>query len=437
MSVPPRNTFCKTVWDGLHILPDGYIRLCSLGTNSVDELDMQRCRDKDGNLMHILTHDLRDIINSDKHREVRRLNVKSPDQWSPHCECCENREIITDYNRNHVNTSRRVRLMTLINSEHVTEEDYTNKIADDGSVDWLPSSLDIRFGNLCNQKCIMCGPHFSNLWYDEYTEYYNTNSFGLMNEIKLVKNIKTDKWMSPPEMYWYENPIWWEKFNQLMPGLRHIYITGGEPMVTPAHFEMLEKLSTSGYSKNVVLEYDTNLSALNNKIIDQWSNFKSVIVRVSMDATGDQYELIRFGGKWEKFVENVKTLKKHTLRNPNVVFDSITSCFQTLTAYDIIKSEEFCRRLGIPFHIRFLEGPIHFSVNHLPRDLKLKLLEYYRSFVNVSLKSKLIVAHLKNNLETEIDPNALQEFIKFMDYLDKSRNTNWRAVLPEVSQLVG
>jgi len=145
--------FCKTVWNGLHILPDGYIRLCSIGQNTDPKLDMQRCRDRDGNVMHILTHSIQDIMNSDKHREVRRLNVADPTAWSPHCDCCENREIVTGFDRSHKNKSRRVYLMRIEDDVAATEENHlSNGMSEDGSIDWMPSSLDIRFGNLCNQK---------------------------------------------------------------------------------------------------------------------------------------------------------------------------------------------------------------------------------------------------------------------------------------------
>ena len=65
--------YCKTVWNGIFILPDGHIRLCSIGRYADQNLDFQRARDKEGTAMHILTHELSDIINSDKHREVRLL----------------------------------------------------------------------------------------------------------------------------------------------------------------------------------------------------------------------------------------------------------------------------------------------------------------------------------------------------------------------------
>jgi hypothetical protein len=429
--------FCKTVWNGLHILPDGYIRLCSIGSNSKKELDMQRCRDKDGNVMHILTHDLHDIMNSDKHREVRLFNKTNPTEWSPHCDCCEHREHVTKQRRTHPNSSRRIQLMTHVDTaDLVTEHNYSDKISSDGSVDWLPSSLDVRFGNLCNQKCIMCDPVFSNLWYDEFVDYYKKDTFGQGTVVKITKDLSTNKWIDPPQLHWFEDPRWWPKFDQMAGSLRHIYITGGEPMVTPAHDEMLDRLIANGHAKNIRLEYDSNCSAINDKIAQRWQHFRAVHIRASMDATGAEYELIRSGGRWEKFVENIKKLKQYERQFKNVKLMSITTCFQIATVYSIIESEKFCRSMGVNFHVRFLEGPAHHSTYNLPRAAKLKLIEYYSQRRAGSAKATLILEHLHNMLDHDIDAAAVGEFVRFMDYLDTTRKTDWRTVIPDVSNLL-
>jgi hypothetical protein len=431
--------FCKTVWNGLHILPDGYIRLCSIGQNTNKKLDMQRARDKDGNVMHILTHSIHDIMNSDKHREVRSLNVKDPNKWSPHCECCENREIITNYDRKHKNKSRRIYLMNINDNDVVSEDNFSqNKIDDNGNIDWMPSSLDIRFGNLCNQKCVMCSPAFSNLWYEEHFDYFKTNSFGQGTKITVTKNKETGKWIEPDELQWYEDPRWWPKFEEMMPHLRHIYITGGEPMVTPGHDIMLDKLIESGYAKNVWLEYDTNASAVNDKIAQRWSHFKKVDIRASMDAIGDQYELIRFGGKWEKFQNNIKKLKQYQIESNNKIeLLAVSTCFQIPTCYSIIESEEWCKSVGVDFHIRFLEGPERLSTRSLSSKSKKDLIDYYTANKDKSSKAEIIISFLKNHMgEKWHRPASVKEFLRFMNYLDGTRKTDWKTVFPEVLHMI-
>lgn len=429
--------FCKTVWNGIHILPDGYIRLCSLGTNNKKELDMQRCRDSAGNVMHILTHSIEEIMNSDKHKEVRLLNAQNPDKWSPHCECCENREKIINFDRTHPNKSRRLYLMN-VDDKNTDETNFKDKINSDGSINWYPSSLDIRFGNLCNQKCVMCSPTFSNQWYDEYVDYYKTYEFGQGKKIKIAKDPQTNKWMNPVELQWYEDPRWWIQFEKMMPHLRHIYITGGEPMVTPAHDEMLDRLISSDYAKNIWLEYDTNCSAINHKITSKWNKFKTVHIRGSMDAIKDQYEIIRFPGNWLKFQENVKKLKEiETKSNRQIKLLSLSSCFQIPTIYSVIESENWCKSIGVDFHLRFLEGPEKLSVAILSDKSKTDLINYYTSFLKTSKKAPMVINYLKNHLGNNFyKPESINEFIRFMNFLDKTRNTDWKKIFPEVLDLL-
>lgn len=430
--------FCKTVWSGLHILPDGYIRLCSIGQNTDKSLDLQRARDKDGNVMHILTHSIQEIMNSDKHKEVRLFNVTNPDKWSPHCDCCENREVITKYNRNHKNKSRRVYLLDIADDNIVSEFDYNSKIDEQGNINWMPSSLDIRFGNLCNQKCVMCSPTYSNLWYEEHFDYFKTNSFGSGTKITVSKDITSGKWIEPPELSWFEDSRWWPKFEEMMPHLKHIYITGGEPMVTPAHDIMLDKLIESGHAKNIWLEYDTNASAINDKIAQRWSHFNKVHIRASMDAIGEQYELIRFGGKWEKFQNNIKKLKQYQIESNNQIrLLSVSTCFQIPTVYSIVESEEWCKSIGVDFHLRFLEGPERLSASSLSDQSKLDLIEYYTLNKDKSEKADIIIMYLKNHMGEKFHkPNSIKEFLKFMNYLDGTRNTNWRTVFPKITEMI-
>lgn len=428
--------FCKTVWNGLHILPDGYIRLCSIGTNSDKTLDMQRARDKDGNIMNILTHELKDIMNSDKHRAVRSTNVNDPNGWSKHCDCCEVREVITEFNRNHPNKSRRIYLMNMDTDETVSEDNFTAKTDSEGYVDWMPSSLDIRFGNLCNQKCVMCSPTFSNQWYDEWEGYFGETKQGQGPRITISRTEDGKKWVKPKEFSWYESPIWWDKLDQMAPHLRHIYVTGGEPMVTPAHDQMLDRLIELGYAKNIWLEYDTNLTAINNKITDRWKHFKSVHVRASMDAIGDQYEIIRAGGKWDKFAANVKRMKElEKESNKQVRLLAVSTCFQISTTYSIIESEQWAKENDVDFHMRFLEGPAYHSVASLNAAQKTELINYYTPYIGKSGKAQIIVNYLKLNIDKH-RPKSVAEFEKFMDFLDTTRATNWRQTFPEVDTLL-
>jgi len=429
--------FCKTVWHGLYILPYGDVRLCSIATNSKKELDNNAARDKDGNLMNILTHSIKEIMNSDKHCQVRALNQKDPKAWSPHCDCCEVRERVTNHERTHKNKSRRIYLNELIPTEDTaTEENYIGKATEDGKIDWYPASLDIRFGNLCNQKCIMCSPEFSNLWYDDWHEWTGgLKQFHNGRPVTLIKN-EHNKWVAPDQLQWHEDPRWWPKFEEMAPHLKHIYVTGGEPMVVPAHDIMLDKLIEWGHAEHIVIEYDTNATVVNDKLAERWKHFKMVDIRVSMDSTKDQYEIIRSGGKWEKFVKNVEKLKQYEKEsNKQIRVSALTTCFQMTTAHTILKTEEWCKSIGVNFHIRFLEGPPHHRVLHLPVAARDELLKIYSE--SDSEKAKMIIKFLIDNRNSTVsNPEHVHTFVKFMNFLDERRGTDWKPVFPQLTDML-
>jgi hypothetical protein len=209
-------------------------------------------------------------------------------------------------------------------------------------------------------------------------------------------------------------------------------------MVTPAHDIMLDKLIESGYAKNIWLEYDTNASAINDKIAQRWSHFKKIHIRASMDAIGEQYEVIRFGGKWEKFQNNIKKLKQYEIEfSGKIKLLAVSTCFQIPTCYSIVESEEWCKSVGVDFHLRFLEGPARLSVASLSDESKKELIDYYIENKDKSQKAEMIIAHLQNHLgEKYHKPKSIKELLRFMDYLDGTRNTDWKKVFPKVIEMI-
>jgi hypothetical protein len=149
--------------------------------------------------------------------------------------------------------------------------------------------------------------------------------------------------------------------------------------------------------------------------------------------------LIRFGGKWEKFQNNIKKLKQYQKDSGGKIkLLSISTCFQIATAYSIIESEEWCNSIGVNFHLRFLEGPEKLAVTSLSDKSKIDLLEYYMSNKDRSEKSEMIITYLKNHMGNKFyKPARVNEFLQFMDYLDKNRKTDWKSIFPKVAMLIG
>lgn len=430
--------FCRLPWQGLMITPLGDFRVCAL-TNST-AMDEGMALDEDGKLMNIMTHSPNQGINGKWHRAIRVNDVENNGAWHPTCSCCSAREVATAGDLKHPSASRRHSMEWRVDSKNDPMGPGTYKDHDmdkNGYVKWNPTNLDIRFGNLCNQKCVHCSPSYSNLWYEDWVGFNNNNlevpwGFG-HKKIKLERN-EHGKLFNPTEVRWWESPIWWEKFEELMPTLQHIYITGGEPMIVPAHDEMLDRLIASGYAKNVHLEYDTNLSVINSKLAERWNHFRHVEIAASVDAVGKPFELIRTAD-WEQFAENVAKVKEFE-KGGVVKLHRITSCSQMSTTHTMYETEKWVLEQGaINFTVRFVDSPAMHSWLSLPNSAKQELLEYYST--QDTITTRYIQTWLKNAIEKNVvDIPAVHKYVRMMDYLDTVRGTNWRETIPGTVDLL-
>ena len=163
----------------------------------------------------------------------------------------------------------------------------------------------------------MCSPKHSHLWADDHVELYGTTKFNKGNgiyEILLNSNGKYDAKSFP----WWETDQWWKKFDEVIPTLSSMYFTGGEPFLIPAMGKCLDRLIDAGVSKNITLQYDSNMSVINDNIIEKFEKFKGVSIAASVDDTDDRFELIRDPGKYDVVLDNLKNIlsmkeKKHNI----------------------------------------------------------------------------------------------------------------------------
>jgi MoaA/NifB/PqqE/SkfB family radical SAM enzyme len=427
--------FCRLPWQGLMITPRGDFRLCAL-TNG-KQFNAGMATDENGTLMNIMTHSPNDGLNGEWHRAVRLNDVAKNGAFHDICSCCSEREAATGGDIKHINASRRQSMEHRNPSTNIASPTtYQNSEMDqNGYVKWQPTTLDIRFGNLCNAKCVHCGPGYSNQWYEDSVGFFNSLEIpGIWGHktIKLERNAH-GKVFDPAEVRWWESPVWWEKFEAMLPTLEHIYITGGEPMIVPAHDEMLDRIIANGRAKEIYLDYDTNLSVINDKIAQRWSHFKHVEIAASIDAAYEPYELIRTAS-WENFKRNVGRVKEYE-KDGVVKLHRLSSCTQMSTTHTMFETEDWVHSQGIPFQVKFVDSPTKHAVSSLPRAAKEELVELYstRNTPVANTIKEWLINHLDPKFE---DMKSCRAYIRLMNYLDTSRGTNWRKTIPGTSDLL-
>jgi sulfatase maturation enzyme AslB (radical SAM superfamily) len=299
-----------------------------------------------------------------------------------------------------------------------------------GQTDWQPSYWDLRFGNLCNLKCVMCHPASSSQWYEDYVLLNGTTKFtdsGTRIDLKEVNG----RFRDGGEYAWWDNPGFWSKLEAKIPYLKQVYLVGGEPMLIEPHYDFLQKVIDSGRAHEVTLEYDTNLTAIHQRALDLWRHFKHVWLRVSVDDYGDQFNYIRYPANWQAVSKNIEKLHD---KFDNIKFD-FTVTWQVLSAYSTPRLLEYLSQFkNSNASVRILSNPGYFDVAILPKDVKQELIEIYKQFASTNSKIKVnhLIKYLQSNLEGV--PVKLAECINVIDRLDKIRGTDWKKTFPELKE---
>jgi MoaA/NifB/PqqE/SkfB family radical SAM enzyme len=291
--------------------------------------------------------------------------------------------------------------------------DYTNK---DGSVNNPPFYLDIRFGNLCNFKCRMCGPEASSSWYKDN------------QKLKIFKSTY-DKAVFDP---WTDNEDLWRDIDKIKSHIKLIYFAGGEPFVQEGHYKLLKFLVDSNCT-DIDLEYNTNLSYDSKfkayDIEDLWRHFKSIQLWPSIDGFKNRAEYGRKGLVWELFETNSKKFSSYIN-----TYSIVNNIYSVSSIPDLIK---WVKDQGKSFYITNLVHPSYQSVTILPKNIKADLISKYKELLYESSLSdeeaRNVIDCLKH-LKSADNTNLGKPFKQQNQKLDLLRNESFSATYPEFDE---
>lgn len=389
--------------------PIGTARICCLMSNS-HITGQGVITDDAGRPYNLGTDDFDEIKNGERIRQMRlsMLNNERPAD----CNTCWVKEDMGASSR---------RLVT----NRMYKDEFTRDTAlahtdEQGYTDWQPSYWDLRFGNLCNLKCVMCHPASSNQWYEDYVLLNNTNTFG-DSGIKVKLDKIGNRYRDQGQYDWWNNPEFWARLEEKIPYLKQVYLVGGEPMLIEPHYDFLQKIIDSGRAHEVTLEYDTNLTNVHQRALDLWRHFKRIWLRVSIDDQSEQFNYVRFPSKWHSIISNLERVHGN-----NIKID-FTITWQVLTAFTTPLLLRELDKFAGNKSIRILSQPTYFDVKILPKSIKQELIKIYTEHQTAYPKHevghliKYLHAHLETHNQTELD-----RCVTTLDILDRSRNTNWR-----------
>ena len=305
-------------------------------------------------------------------------------------------------------------------------------------------TIEIKMNNLCNLKCRMCNPMDSTSWndWDEIESHYKKEDNFLVQKI-VDLNLKNKPFLDS----FVDTPNWWESFEKLLPYFRRVEFAGGEPLMDPTHYKILDMLAP--YGDNIEIKYATNLTMLgksNRTVWQYWPKFKSVAVNVSIDGIRNSYEYVRGNASWAELINNIKQIQ--TIPNVSRIVGAVAVQVSNILVLDkMIKY--FLDDLGIVFYTNMVQYPNVLSAQCLPfdlRDLAIKRLQSVRLQVHTFkyvIENPILLNLTYNQIDGIINfLNAKDESAKwpetvnFNHALDKTRGQCFEQVTPEFKDYV-
>jgi MoaA/NifB/PqqE/SkfB family radical SAM enzyme len=411
------KTFCMHPFTGLATREDGAICAC--------------CRSHP--IGFIQNETLEEIWNNNTMKRIRKQVLN--DERPPECEPCfklEDQGVESLRQRHTAGLIPEARVNLYPNALDALNDDY--------SMPFEIPTMELKLNNLCNLKCRMCHPMDSTSWNDwgEIKDFYKKEGnimFNIVKEHNLEKKPFLDKFQDSPE--------WWSSLEKLLPHFRRVEFAGGEPLMDPQHYRILDMLAP--YGDQIEIKYATNLTMLgkqNRTVWQYWPKFKSVAVNVSIDGIGASYEYIRGNASWAELVNNIKQIQ--TISNISRIVGAVTVQVSNVMVLDKV-IEYFLDDIGIIFHTHRVSYPNVLSVQVLPQELKqlaTQRLEAVKQrlpeFKMIKARPELLnytLGQIQDNINfiNAVDQSHLwQDCIEFNHRLDHSRNQiSFAAVNPE------
>ena len=416
------KTFCMHPFTGLATREDGAIQVC--------------CRSHP--IGFIQDNTLEEIWNNRAIRRIRKQVLKG--ERPPECEPCfklEDQGVESLRQRHITDKIPEARIKLYPNA--------LKKLGADYKMPFEIPTMELKLNNLCNLKCRMCHPGDSTSWNDwsEIKEYYKDTGkviYNLVADHNLERKPLLDKFE--------DNPNWWTSLEKNLPYFRRVEFAGGEPLMDPQHYRILDMLKPYGHQ--IEIKYATNGTTLGiskgRTVHDYWPHFRSVAVNVSLDGIDDVYEYIRGDSDWNQVVKNIREIQ--TIPNVSRVVGAVAVQVSNIMTIDkMIKY--FLDDLGIVFYTNMVNYPDVLSIQVLPEYLKeqatvnfnfakmyiddYKLVKQHPMLLDLTLKQ---IDGIINFMWATDHSNKWQDCINFNLALDQTRSQSFFDTNPEFKNYV-
>ena len=274
-----------------------------------------------------------------------------------------------------------------------------------------PTGIDYSVGNLCNLKCVICGPQNSSQWIPDYQKLHPTVDIVSFQYKKNEQLEITDA--------------------DLLQNIKHVHFHGGgEPLLSKNHVRLLQKIQEVKGLSDVRVFYNTNATqTVSDEILQLWEKCRLIELYFSVDDIGTRFDYQRTGANWNKVNSTLDwfyaNMPHNHMFNVNCTW-SYLNFFYLDEVWDWWNENFSSNRYGDPTNLIFQKAVGEFGLNHLSKTSHETLQNKFQGH-NELLR-------LTHSLRTSDQPH--DSFWKNISALDQIRSTDFRELNPEWSKLI-
>jgi sulfatase maturation enzyme AslB (radical SAM superfamily) len=232
-------------------------------------------------------------------------------------------------------------------------------------------SVDFKLGNKCNLKCKMCWPHNSSELMKEWRQ------LGWDAEDPMADSGREEYYdgYMQEDYSWPTRPDNVAKLMKVTHLVESMKFTGGEPMLNPQLFRVLQHCVDEGTAGGIELTLITNCTKIHPRYLELARQFKHVETILSIDGVGRTYEYIRHPATWDTVLANARRYSdwymKRVLKG-NVRLQSVVSVFNVHQIPELLTlihdTLPACLMHNLPINLIDLDRPAFMTWRHAPID---------------------------------------------------------------------
>lgn len=424
--------WCPLPWTHLAVKNNGTLRMCS---HSQSGSNKNTVLIKDGKELNIEDLDNVDIMNSDNLKQVRKDILSNI--WPEQCRRCNIESAAGHRSRNEWEAIR--------HKDTFTYDQAIASTADDGTIENTQiQSFDLRLGNSCNLRCVMCFPGETTKWYKDYKEIIGEDNFIVDKKIYSLNPKEGD-------FDWVKSDQKVKSLVSTSQNINKIKFGGGEPLMIKKHYDIIKGLIEKGYAKDIELEYSSNITIFPPELFDLWQNFKIIKICASLDAVGIANEAIRYPTKWDVVNNNLTMLD--SLDDKFTVFTSTTIGMLSIEHYAktlLWLQDKNFKKINKDVNSISASHPIYepqyLNIAILNLDQEKRLFDILREEISNSLFDNITKSALLNKIEFY---HNYYELMKVTDNINvyrkqfserfyrfaKNQKQDWGEIFPQAARI--